>query len=275
MFKLYLLSPDDTEMYEAYVTFNNDRTGVDIYKCQNVLSFNEVFLHNKEVKCLERTLCPIYFYVNHWTFGGYNYEISHGDTYKSRTSGPFCLMAAQNIATEASKFLASLPIRITAQKTDWPDERTFYCLNMIEADGQMITRTSFPIKLANGYLTLDFKIPGGYDSLIELFDLEPMDDGIIPACKNEDKLHAVIKILNSRTEQDIKLYREVLTKQLKNGKWIITSPNPRDLIASGIYKLYSEIVGYPVKRGISPEVNTKEDLDKIITYLKDAKVLSR
>lgn len=275
MFKLYLLSQDETEMYKAYVTFNNDRTGVDIYKCQNVLSFAEVLLHNKEVKCLERTLCPIYFYVNHWTFGGYNYEISHGNTYKSRTSGLFCLMAAQNIAIEASKFLASLPIRITAQKADWPDERTFYCLNMIEADGQAITRTSFPIKLANGYLTLDFKIPGGYDSLIELFNLEPMDDGIIPACKNEDKLHAVIKILNSRTEQDIKCYREVLTKQLKNGKWIITSPNPRDLIASDIYKLYSEIVGYPVKRGISPEVNTKEDLDKIITYLKDAKVLSR
>ena len=275
MFKLYLLSDDEREMYEAYVTFNNDRTNVDIYKCQNVLSFAEVLLHNKEVKCLERKLCPIFFYVNHWTFGGYNYEISHGDTYKSRTSGPFCLMAAQNIATEASKFLASLPIRITAQKTDWPDERTFYCLNMIEADGQVITRTSFPVKLANDYLTLDFKIPGGYDSLIELFDLEPMDDGIIPACKNEDKLHAVIKILNSRTEQDIKLYREVLTKQLKNGKWIIASPNPRDLIASDIYKLYSEIVGYPVKRGISPEVNTKEDLDKIITYLKDAKVLSR
>lgn len=42
-------------------------------------------------------------------------------------------MAAQNIATEASKFLASLPIRITAQKVDWPDERTFYCLNMIGA----------------------------------------------------------------------------------------------------------------------------------------------
>ena len=275
MFKLYLLSDDEREMYEAYVTFNNDRTNVDIYKCQNVLSFAEVLLHNKEVKCLERKLCPIFFYVNHWTFGGYNYEISHGDTYKSRTSGPFCLMAAQNIATEASKFLASLPIRITAQKTDWPDERTFYCLNMVEADGQVITRTSFPIKLANGYLTLDFKIPGGYDSLIELFDLEPMDDGIIPACKNEDKLHAVIKILNSRTEQDIKRYREVLTKQLKNGKWIITSPNPRDLIASDIYKLYSKIVGYPVKRGISPEVNTKEDLDKIITYLKDAKILSR
>ena len=275
MFKLYLLSDDEREMYEAYVTFNNDRTNVDIYKCQNVLSFAEVLLHNKEVKCLERKLCPIFFYVNHWTFGGYNYEISHGDTYKSRTSGPFCLMAAQNIATEASKFLASLPIRITAQKTDWPDERTFYCLNMIEADGQVITRTSFPVKLANDYLTLDFKIPGGYNSLIELFDLEPMDDGIIPACKNEDKLHAVIKILNSRTEQDIKLYREVLTKQLKNGKWIIASPNPRDLIASDIYKLYSKIVGYPVKRGISPEVNTKEDLDKIITYLKDAKVLSR
>lgn len=275
MFKLYLLSDDEREMYEAYVTFNNDRTNVDIYKCQNVLSFAEVLLHNKEVKCLERKLCPIFFYVNHWTFGGYNYEISHGDTYKSRTSGPFCLMAAQNIATEASKFLASLPIRITAQKTDWPDERTFYCLNMIEADGQVITRTSFPVKLANDYLTLDFKIPGGYDSLIELFDLEPMDDGIIPACKNEDKLHAVIKILNSRTEQDIKRYREVLTKQLKNGKWIIASPNPRDLIASDIYKLYSKIVGYPVKRGISPEVNTKEDLDKIITYLKDAKVLSR
>ena len=275
MFKLYLLSDDEREMYEAYVTFNNDRTNVDIYKCQNVLSFAEVLLHNKEVKCLERKLCPIFFYVNHWTFGGYNYEISHGDTYKSRTSGPFCLMAAQNIATEASKFLASLPIRITAQKTDWPDERTFYCLNMIEADGQVITRTSFPVKLANDYLTLDFKIPGGYNSLIELFDLEPMDDGIIPACKNEDKLHAVIKILNSRTEQDIKRYREVLTKQLKNGKWIIASPNPRDLIASDIYKLYSKIVGYPVKRGISPEVNTKEDLDKIITYLKDAKVLSR
>lgn len=275
MFKLYLLSQDETEMYEAYVTFNNDRTDVGIYKCQNVLSFNEVLQHNKEVKCLERRLCPIYFYVNHWNFGDYYYEISHGNTYKSRISRPFCQMAAQNIATEASKFLASLPIRITAQKTDWPDERTFYCLNMIEADGQAITRTSFPIKLANGYLTLDFKIPGGYDSLIELFDLEPMDDGIIPACKNEDKLHAVIKILNSRTEEDIKPYREVLTKQLKNGKWIIISPNPRDLIASDIYKLYSEIVGYPVKRGISPEVNTKEDLDKIITYLKDAKVLSR
>ena len=275
MFKLYLLSNDEREMYEAYVTFNNDRTNVDIYKCQNVLSFAEVLLHNKEVKCLERKLCPIFFYVNHWTFGGYNYEISHGDTYKSRTSGRFCLTIAQNLSTEASSFLASLPIRITAQKTDWPDERTFYCLNMVEADGQVITRTSFPVKLANGYLTLDFKIPGGYDSLIELFDLEPMDDGIIPACKNEDKLHAVIKILNSRTEQDIKRYREVLTKQLKNGKWIITSPNPRDLIASDIYKLYSKIVGYPVKRGISPEVNTKEDLDKIITYLKDAKVLSR
>lgn len=275
MFKLYLLSQDETEMYNVYVTFNNDRTDVKIYRCQNVLSFAEVLLHNKEVKCLERTLCPIYFYVNHWAFGGYNYEISHGDTYKSRTSGPFCLMATQNIATEASKFLASLPIRITAQKTDWPDERTFYCLNMIGADGHAITRTSFPVKLANGYLTLDFKIPGGYDSLIELFDLKPMDDGIIPACKGEDKLHAVIKILNSRTEQDIKCYRKVLTKQLKNGKWIITSPNPRDLIASDIYKLYSEIVGYPVKRGISPEVNTKEDLDKIITYLKDAKVLSR
>lgn len=275
MFKLYLLSGDGREMYEAYVTFNNDRTNVDIYKCQNVLSFSEVLLHNKEVKCLERILCPIYFYVNYWVFGGYNYEISHGHTYKSRITVPPCWASAQNIATEASKFLASLPIRITAQKTDWPDERTFYCLNMIEADGQVITRTSFPVKLSNGYLTLDFKIPGGYDSLIELFDLESMDDGIIPACKNEDKLHAVIKILNSRTEQDIKCYREVLTKQLKNGKWIITSPNPRDLIASDIYKLYSKIVGYPVKRGISPEVNTKEDLDKIITYLKDAKVLSR
>lgn len=275
MFKLYLLSQDRTEMYEAYVTFNNDRTNVDIYRCQNVLSFAEVLQHNIEVKCLERILCPIYFYVNHWIFGGYNYEISHGNTYKSRISGPFCLASAQNIATEASKFLASLPIRITAQKTDWPDERTFYCLNMIGADGHAITRTSFPVKLANGYLTLDFKIPGGYDSLIELFDLKPMDDGIIPACKGENKLHAVIKILNSRTGQDTKRYREVLTKQLKNGKWIIISPNPRDLIASDIYKLYSEIVGYPVKRGISPEVNTKEDLDKIITYLKDAKVLSR
>ena len=276
MFKLYLLSDDEREMYEAYVTFNNDRTNVDIYKCQDVLNFNEVLLHNKEVKCLERILCPIYFYVNHWVFGGYNYVISHSDTYRSRLStGPACWERTTDLATEASSFLASLPIRITAQKADWPDERTFYCLNMIEADGQVITRTSFPVKLANGYLTLDFKIPGGYDSLIELFDLEPMDDGIIPACKNEDKLHAVIKILNSRTEQDIKRYREVLTKQLKNGKWIITSPNPRDLIASDIYKLYSEIVGYPVKRGISPEVNTKEDLDKIITYLKDAKVLSR
>lgn len=276
MFKLYLLSDDEREMYEAYVTFNNDRTNVDIYKCQDVLSFNEVLLHNKEVKCLERILCPIYFYVNHWVFGGYNYVISHSDTYRSRLStGPACWERVTDLATEASSFLASLPIRITAQKADWPDERTFYCLNMIEADGQVITRTSFPIKLANGYLTLDFKIPGGYDSLIELFGLEPMDDGIIPACKNEDKLHAVIKILNSRTEQDIKRYREVLTKQLKNGKWIIASPNPRDLIASDIYKLYSEIVGYPVKRGISPEVNTKEDLDKIITYLKDAKVLSR
>lgn len=275
MFKLYLLSQDETEMYKTYVTFNNDRTNVDIYKCQNVLSFAEVLRHNREVKCLERILCPIYFYVSHWTFGGYNYEISHGDTYKQKVSKPFCQKAEQNIATEASKFLASLPIRITAQKADWPDERTFYCLNMIEADGHAITKTSFPIKLANGYLTLDFKIPGGYDSLIELFDLEPMDDGIIPACKGENKLHTVLKILNSRTEQDIKRYREVLTKQLKNGKWIITSPNPRDLIASDIYKLYSEIVGYPVKRGISPEVNTKEDLDKIITYLKDAKVLSR
>ena len=275
MFKLYLLSEDYTEMYEVYVTFNNDRTDVSIYRCQNVLSFAEVIRHNREVKCLERILCPIYFYASHWAFGGYNYEISHGNTYKSRITGPTCWKAAQNIATEASKFLASLPIRITAQKADWPDERTFYCLNMIEADGRAITRTSFPVKLANGYLTLDFKIPGGYDSLIELFDLEPMDDGIIPACKNEDKLHALLKILNSRTEQDIKHYCEVLTKQLKNGKWIITSPNPRDLIASDIYKLYSEIVGYPVKRGISPEVNTKEDLDKIITYLKDAKILSR
>lgn len=275
MFKLYLLSQDETEMYNVYVTFNNDRTDVRIYRCQNVLSFAEVLQHNKEVKCLERRLCPIYFYVNHWVFGGYYYEISHGNTYKSRISGPFYLTAVQNIATEASRFLASLPIRITAQKTDWPDERTFYCLNMIGADGHAITRTSFPVKLANGYLTLDFKVPGGYDSLIELFDLKPMDDGIIPACKGEDKLNAVIKILNSRTEQDIKCYRKVLTKQLKNGKWIITSPNPRDLIASDIYKLYSEIVGYPVKRGISPEVNTKEDLDKIITYLKDAKVLSR
>lgn len=276
MFKLYLLSDDEREMYEVYVTFNNDRTNVDIYKCQDVLSFNEVLQHNNEVKCLERILCPIYLYVNHWVFGGYNYVISHGDTYRSRLStGPACWERATDLATEASSFLASLPIRITAQKADWPDERTFYILNMIEADGQVITRTSFPVKLANGYLTLDFKIPGGYDSLIELFDLEPMDDGIIPACKNEDKLHAVIKILNSRTEQDIKRYREVLTKQLKNGKWIIASPNPRDLITSDIYKLYSEIVGYPVKRGISPEVNTKEDLDKIITYLKDAKVLSR
>lgn len=275
MFKLYLLSQDETEMYRAYVTFNNDRTNVDIYKCQNVLSFAEVLQHNREVKCLERILCPIYFYVSHWTFGGYNYKISHGDTYKQKVSKPFCQKVEQNIATEASKFLAPLPIRITAQKTDWPDERTFYCLNMIEADGRAITRTSFPVKLANGYLTLDFKIPGGYDNLIELLDLEPMDDGIIPACKGEDKLHALLKILNSRTEQDIKRYREVLTKQLKNGKWIIASPNPRDLIASDIYKLYSEIVGYPVKRGISPEVNTKEDLDKIITYLKDAKILSR
>ena len=275
MFKLYLLSQDETEMYRAYVTFNNDRTNVDIYKCQNVLSFAEVLQHNREVKCLERILCPIYFYVNHWTFGGYNYEILHGDTYKQKVSKPFCQKAEQNIATEASKFLASLPIRITAQKTDWPDERTFYCLNMIEADVRAITRTSFPVKLANGYLTLDFKIPGGYDNLIELFDLEPMDDGIIPACKGENKLHALLKILNSRTEQDIKHYREVLTKQLKNGKWIITSPNPRDLIASDIYKLYSKIVGYPVKRGISPEVNTKEDIDKIINYLKDAKILSR
>lgn len=275
MFKLYLLSQDNTEMYNAYVTFNNYRTDVRIYRCQNVLSFAEVLQHNIEVKCLERTLCPIYFYVSHWAFGGYNYEISHGNTYKSRITGPPCWTAAQNIATEASKFLASLPIRITAQKTDWPDERTFYCLNMIGADGRAITRTSFPVKLANGYLTLDFKIPGGYDDLIELFDIKPMDDGIIPACKGEDKLHALLKMLNSRTEQDIKCYRKVLTKQLKNGKWIITSPNPRDLIASDIYKLYSEIVGYPVKRGISPEVNTKEDLDKIITYLKDAKILSR
>ena len=275
MFKLYLLSQDNTEMYNAYVTFNNDRTDVRIYRCQNVLSLVEVLRHNRDVKCLERILCPIYFYASHWAFGGYNYEISHGNTYKSRITGPPCWTVAQNIATEASKFLASLPIRITAQKIDWPDKRTFYCLNMIKADGQVITRTSFPVKLANGYLTLDFKIPGGYDSLIELFDLKPMDDGIIPACKGEDKLHALLKILNSRTEQDIKCYRKVLTKQLKNGKWIITSPNPRDLIASDIYKLYSEIVGYPVKRGISPEVNTKEDLDKIITYLKDAKILSR
>ena len=275
MFKLYLLSQDNTEMYNAYVTFNNDRTDVRIYRCQNVLSPVEVLRHNRDVKCLERILCPIYFYVSHWAFGGYNYEISHGNTYKSRITGPPCWTVAQNIATEASKFLASLPIRITAQKIDWPDERIFYCLNMIKADGQVITRTSFPVKLANGYLTLDFKIPGGYDSLIELFDLKPMDDGIIPACKGEDKLHALLKILNSRTEQDIKHYREVLTKQLKNGKWISSSPNPRGLIASDIYKLYSQIVGYPVKRGISPEVNTKEDLDKIITYLKDAKVLSR
>ena len=275
MFKLYLLSQDNTEMYNAYVTFNNDRTDVRIYRCQNVLSLVEVLRHNRDVKCLERILCPIYFYASHWAFGGYNYEISHGNTYKSRITGPPCWTVAQNIATEASKFLASLPIRITAQKIDWPDKRTFYCLNMIKADGQVITRTSFPVKLANGYLTLDFKIPGGYDSLIELFNLKPMDDGIIPACKGEDKLHALLKILNSRTEQDIKCYRKVLTKQLKNGKWIITSPNPRDLIASDIYKLYSEIVGYPVKRGISPEVNTKEDLDKIITYLKDAKILSR
>lgn len=275
MFKLYLLSQDNTEMYKVYVSFNNDRTNVDIYRCQNVLSLVEVLQHNREVKCLERILCPISFYASHWVFGGYNYEISHGNTYKSRITGSPCWKAEQNIATEASKFLASLPIRITAQKADWSDERIFYCLNMIEADGRAITRTSFPVKLANGYLTLDFKIPGGYDDLIELFNLEPMDDGIIPACKGEDKLHAVIKILNSRTEQDIKRYREVLTKQLKNGKWIITSPNPRDLIASDIYKLYSEIVGYPVKSGISPEVNTKEDLDKIITYLKNAKVLSR
>ena len=113
MFKLYLLSDDEREMYEAYVTFNNDRTNVDIYKCQNVLSFAEVLLHNKEVKCLERKLCPIYFYVNHWVFGGYNYEISHGNTYKSRISGPCCLTFAQNLSTEASSFLASLPIRIT------------------------------------------------------------------------------------------------------------------------------------------------------------------
>jgi hypothetical protein len=47
-----------------------------------------------------------------------------------------------------------------------------------------------------------------------------MDDGIIPACKGEDKLHALLKILNSRTEH----YREVLTKQLKNGKWILAKP---------------------------------------------------
>lgn len=273
MFKLYLLSQDETEMYKAYITFNNDRTRVDIYRCQNVLSFAEVLLHNREVKCLERQLCPIYFYVDHWVFGGYDYKISHGYTY--RQTGPNSLVKARNIATEASDFLASLPIRITAKKADFPDTRTIYYLNMTEADGQVITRTSFPIKLANDYLTLDFKIPGGYDNLIELFDLEPMDDGIIPACKGENKLHALLKILNSRTEQDIKHYREVLTKQLKNGKWIITSPNPRDLIASDIYKLYSEIVGYPVKRGISPEVNTKEDIDKIINYLKDAKILSR
>ena len=275
MFKLYLLSQDETEMYKAYITFNNDRTRVDIYRCQNVLSFAEVLRHNREVRCLERQLCPIYFYTNHWVFGGYDYEIAHGYTYKTRVSGPNSWTEARNIATEASVFLASLPIRITAKKADFPDTRTVYYLNMTEADGQVITRTSFPIKLANDYLTLDFKIPGGYDSLIELFDLKPVDDGIIPACKREDQLHAVLRMLNSRTEQDIKCYREVLTKQLKNGKWIITSPNPRDLIASDIYKLYSEIVGYPVKRGVSPEVNTKEDLDKIITYLKDAKVLSR
>ena len=115
MFKLYLLSQDETEMYKAYVTFKNDRTYVDIYRCQNVLSFAEVLRHNREVKCLERILCPIYFYVSHWTFGGYNYEISHGYTYKSRITGPPCWTAAQNIATEASKFLNSLPIRITAQ----------------------------------------------------------------------------------------------------------------------------------------------------------------
>lgn len=275
MFKLYLLSRDETEMYRAYVTFNNDRTNVDIYKCQNMLSFAEVLRHNREVKCLERILCPIYFYANHWTFDGYDYVILHGNTYKNKASESGCWKNTSDLAAEASKFLASLPIRITAQKTDWPDERTFYCLNMIEADGHAITRTSFPVKLANGYLTLDFKIPGGYDRLIELLDLEPMDDGIIPACKGENKLHALLKILNSRTEQDIKRYREVLTKQLKNGKWIITSPNPRNLIASDIYKLYSKIVGYPVKRGISPEVNTREDIDKIIKYLKDAKILSR
>lgn len=116
MFKLYLLSDDEREMYEAYVTFNNDRTNVDIYKCQDVLSFNEVLQHNIKVKCLERILCPICFYVNHWVFGGYNYVISHGDIYRNRLStGPACWERTRDLATEASKFLASLPIRITAQ----------------------------------------------------------------------------------------------------------------------------------------------------------------
>lgn len=162
-------------MYEAYITFN-----VGIYRCQNVLSFTEVLRHNKEVKCLERILCPIYFYVSYWAFGGYNYEISHGNTYKSKISGPSCWMATQNIATEASRLSPD-----SHNSTESRLASTFYCLNMIEPDGP---RTSFPVKLANGYFTLDFKIPGGYDSLIELFDLEPMDDGIIPACKGEDKL---------------------------------------------------------------------------------------
>lgn len=154
------------------------------------------------------------------------------------------------------------------------DDRIVYYLNLLNRDGSETKRTAMSTKLPGGYLSLDFPIPGGDDSMRSLFDTGPADDGIIPVCKGEDNLHKMLRYLNSKSAAEVWHYCEVLTKQLKNGKWIITKPNPRDIIESDIYKLFSEIVGYHVKRGISPEVNSKEDLDKVINYLKDAKILS-
>lgn len=277
MFELYLLSRDYEETYKAYITFKQDKVDIGIYE-QRVVhkSPQEVIEHNESVQRLERKLCPICFYSTSWDFGGYKYTIKDGKTYR-REIGQLVdweLLNNRCLAGEALRFLLSRPVRITARKADIPDDRIVYYLNLLNRDGSETKRTAMSTKLPGGYLSLDFPIPGGDDSLLKLFDTKPADDGIIPACKGEDNLHRILRYLNSKSAAEVWHYCEILTKQLKNGKWIITKPNPRDIIESDIYKLFSEIVGYPVKRGISPEVDSKEDLDKVINYLKDAKILS-
>lgn len=276
MFELYLLSHDREETYKAYITFNQDKVSVGIYEQRIAhMTFHKAEEYNKGVQRLEKELCPIRFHTTIWEFDGHMYMIQGGKTYRRKLG---CinweLLNNRCLAGEALRFLLSRPVRITARKADIPDDRIVYYLNLLNRDGSETKRTAMSTKLPGGYLSLDFPIPGGDDSLLKLFDTKPADDGIIPACKGKDNLHRMLRYLNSKSAAEVWHYCEVLTKQLKNGKWIITKPNPRDIIASDIYKLFSEIVGYPVKRGISPEVNSKEDLDKVINYLKDAKILS-
>lgn len=185
-------------------------------------------------------ICPILVTSTTVYFGGHAYYVQDSILYRDNESLNVPFGKLECILNARMKYK---PFKIT------PDSNMF----------RLQTADAYEIKAAksvciNGsfYETIDLAKSLPCYTKFMTFPIPENDGRFIPYCHNRVELLRVLHNINN--------YEDTRDYKFENGKWEITE--------RVLSRLYERVTG-------SPEVNTREHIDKIINYLKDAKILSR